>query len=109
MMSIGPRGVLVFVYTQMLGLMSKENSNWPEQSRCVEELMNWRLDTNSLVAVIYDNIQIKEYCIIIVNKLMKGSYACVSFMQETTFLKHPVWYHQALRPFCRTQKKLSRN
>ena len=57
--------------------------------------------SKQLMAVIYDNIQIKEYCVIIVNKLMKGSYACVSLIQETTFLKHPVWYCWALSPFCR--------
>ena len=91
--------MLVFVYTQMSGLMSKENSDWPEQSRCVEELMNLRLGANSLAAVICDNTQIKEHCIIIVNKLTKGSYACVSPVQETTLSKHPFWYCWALRPF----------
>ena len=56
--------------------MSKENSDRPEQSRCVEELMNSRLGANGLAAVICDNTQIKEHCIIIVNKTYKG-FVCL--------------------------------
>ena len=55
--SVGPQHLPVVVYTQMSGLMSKENSDWPEESICVEELMNSKVGANCLIAVISNRLE----------------------------------------------------
>ena len=57
MTSVGPQHLLVVVYTQMSGVMSKENSDWPEESICVEELTNSKVGANCLTTVICNRLE----------------------------------------------------
>ena len=56
-MSVGPQCLLVVVYTQMSGLMLKENFDWLEESICVEDLTNPKVGANCLTAVICNRLE----------------------------------------------------